>query len=488
MDIKCNIITYKNHRFNMIMGDEMGSNKFLSEFLMITSVKTILFIGILLGLFYLMRILEKKKIKFSKRMFLAILLGFVMAFIIQLVSGFPNNPTEITWINETTAWFGLFGYGFMDLLKMITVPLIFFSIIKVIIGMEDDDKLSKIVTISIVMLLVTTLLASVVAIIVGNLFNLGTNTQSVLSDTTAREVTSVISTLRELLPSNPFKAMVEGNIVGVVIFSSFIGLAMRRLKRKDIKVMESIESVVIGSYKITISITMSVIKFMPYAVIALLANTISQKGITAIASVFDFIIAIYLSIFIMFIIHLFIIALNGLNPIKYLKNVMEPLILAFTSRSSLSTLPVTIETLSKNVGVDEGIASFVGSLGSNAGMNGCAAIYPTLIAITLGNMAGITMDFSFYAMLLVIVVISSLGIAGVPGTATIAVSVVISGMGMGEYLPLVGAIIAIDPILDMGRTMLNVSGTMVVTVSVAKRFNKIKKIIDGDKKEKVILE
>ena len=121
-------------------------------------------------------------------------------------------------------------------------------------------------------------------------------------------------------------------------------------------------------------------------------------------------------------------------------------------------------------------------------MNGCAAIYPTLIAITLGNMAGITMDFSFYAMLLVIVVISSLGIAGVPGTATIAVSVVISGMGMGEYLPLVGAIIAIDPILDMGRTMLNVSGTMVVTVSVAKRFNKIKKIIDGDKKEKVILE
>ena len=242
---------------------------------------------------------------------------------------------------------------------MITVPLIIFSIIKVIIGMEDDDKLSKIVTTSIVMLLVTTLLASVVAIIVGNLFNLGTNTQSVLSDTTAREVTSVISTLRELLPSNPFKAMVEGNIVGVVIFSSFIGLAMRRLKRKDIKVMESIENVVIGSYKITISITMSVIKFMPYAVIALLANTISQKGITAIASVFDFIIAIYLSIFIMFIIHLFIIALNGLNPIKYLKNVMEPLILAFTSRSSLSTLPVTIETLSKNVGVDEGIASFV---------------------------------------------------------------------------------------------------------------------------------
>lgn len=125
----------------------------------------------------------------------------------------------------------------------------------------------------------------------------------------------------------------------------------------------------------------------------------------------------------------------------------------------------------------------MGSLGSNVGMNGCAAIYPTLMVITLANMTGTPMDFNFYAMLLVIVVISSLGIAGVPGTATIAVSVVISGMGMGEYLPLAGAIIAIDPILDMGRTMLNVNGTMAVTVAVARRFNKI-----IDKKEKIILQ
>lgn len=485
MEIKYNIITYKIDKFSKLLGGAMENNKFLSEFLMITNIKTVLFIMLLLGLFYLMKILEKKKIKFSKRMFFAIFLGFFLAFIIQLVGGFPSNPMEVTWISETTTWFSLFGYGFMDLLKMITVPLIFFSIIKVIIEMKEDDKLGKIATVSIITLLITTLIASIIAIIIGNLFNLGINTEGVLSDTTAREVTSVVSTLRDLLPSNPFEAMVDGNIVGVVIFSSFIGLAMRRLNKKYKEIIKNIEHIVIGGYKITVSITMTVIKFMPYAVIALLANTISQKGINAMLNVFDFIIAIYLSIAIMFIIHLFIIALNGINPIKYLKNVIEPLILAFTSRSSLSTLPVTIEALSKNVGIDEGMASFVGSLGSNAGMNGCAAIYPTLIAITLGNMVGITMDFSFYAMLLVIVVISSLGIAGVPGTATIAVSVVISGMGMGEYLPLVGAIIAIDPILDMGRTMLNVSGTMAVTVSVAKRFNKIK---GKDREEEIILE
>ena len=160
-----------------------------------------------------------------------------------------------------------------------------------------------------------------------------------------------------------------------------------------------------------------------------------------------------------------------------LKNVMEPLILAFTSRSSLGTLPVTIETLTEKVGIDNGIASFVGSLGSNAGMNGCAAIYPALMAVTIANMSGTKMDFGFYIMLLVIIIISSLGIAGLPGTATMSVSVVISGMGMGAYFPLAGGILAIDPILDMGRTMINVNGTMVTALSVGNSMNSLDKEI-----------
>ena len=108
-------------------------------------------------------------------------------------------------------------------------------------------------------------------------------------------------------------------------------------------------------------------------------------------------------------------------------------------------------------------------------MNGCAAIYPALMAVTLANISGTPMDGSFYGMLIAIIVIGSLGIAGLPGSATMAVSVVISGMGMGQLFPLAGGIIAIDPILDMGRTMLNVNGTMVTAVAVAKSFDKVDK-------------
>ena len=107
------------------------------------------------------------------------------------------------------------------------------------------------------------------------------------------------------------------------------------------------------------------------------------------------------------------------------------------------------------------------------GMNGCAGIYPALMAVTIANMANIEMNASFYAMLLVVITISSLGIAGLPGTATMAVSVVLSGVGIGSYFPLAGGILAIDPILDMGRTMLNVNGTLTTAVLVGKAFNQI---------------
>lgn len=448
---------------------------FLSEFLFITNIKTISFIAILVAIFVLVRKMEKKKVKFSTRMISAMGIGLVLGLFIQLVAGFPKDPSSIRWIEEVSKWYGLVGNGFMDLLKMLVVPLIFVSIIRVIINMKDGVNLGKLTLKSLTVLLGTTALAAIVGLVVGNLFNLGAGEVLITSNTDIREITSIVDTLRGLLPSNPVNAMAEGNIVAVVIFAAFIGTSMKRLNKKYSDVIKPAWDLVEASYKIITSVAMTVIKFMPYAVVALLANTIAARGVGAILGVVDFIIALYVSVAIMFIIHLIIIALNGLNPFKYVKNVMEPLILAFTSRSSLGTLPVTIETLTEKAGVDNGVASFVGSLGSNAGMNGCAAIYPALMAVTVANMSGTPMDFSFYGMLLVIIVISSLGIAGLPGTATMAVSVVISGMGMGAAFPLVGGIIAIDPILDMGRTMLNVNGTMVTAVTVANSFGDIDK-------------
>lgn len=453
----------------------MMESSFFGEFLMITNSNTLLFIGILIGLFFVVRKMEKKKVKFSTRMITATLIGLGLGVIIQVVAGFPETPSSVTWISEVSKWYGLFGYGFMDLLKMLVVPLVFLSIIRVITQMKNGENLGRLTSRSLLILLGTTAIAAIVGMVVGNVFQLGIGTEVIQATTEIKSISSIVDTLRGLLPSNPVKAMADANIVAVVIFAAFIGVSIKRLTKKHLETIQPVVDVIEGSYKIITSMAMTVIKFMPYAVIALLANTIASRGIQSIFMVFDFIIALYVSIIIMFIIHLVIITLQGFNPFTYVKNVAQALILAFTSRSSLGTLPVTIECLTENAGVEEGIASFVGSLGANGGMNGCAAIYPALMAVTIANMSGTPMDFSFYAMLLIIIVISSLGIAGLPGTATMAVSVVISGMGMGAYFPLAGGILAIDPILDMGRTLLNVNGTMVTAVSVANSFHQIDK-------------
>ena len=458
------------------------NSTFLSDFIMITSFKTVAFIIVLLAVLFGVNVMAKKKVKFSTRMIVSTIVGLILGVIIQVVAGFPNNPGEVQWITEVNKWYGLGGYGFMDLLKMLVVPLIFVSIIRVIINMKAEENLGKITTRSILTLLGPTTIAAIVGVVVGNLFKLGVSSTIIEGTNEIREITPVVDTLRGLLPSNPVAAMAEGNVVAVVIFAAFIGNSMKILNKKYSDVIQPVTDLVNASYKIITSLAMTVIKFMPYAVVALLANTIAGRGISAIKEVVGFILALYVSIIIVFIIHLIIIAILGLNPIIYVKNAMEPLILAFTSRSSLGTLPVTIEALTDKMGVDNGIASFVGSLGSNMGMNGCAAIYPALMAVTLANMSGTKMDVSFYGMLIVIIVIGSLGIAGLPGSATMAVSVAISGMGMGAYFPLAGGIIAIDPILDMGRTMLNVNGTMVTAVAVGKSFNKVdKEIYNKDK-------
>lgn len=459
----------------------MGESSFLSQFLMITDLKTVIFIAVLIGTFFIVKQFEKKKVKFSTRTIYATIIGLILGVIIQLVAGLPENPAEVTWLQEVTKWYGLFGSGFMDLLKMLVVPMVFVSILRVIINMGEGDDLGKLTFKSLGMLLMTTALAAIVGIVVGNVMKLGVGTDVVATaDTELREITPLVDTLRGLLPSNPVASMADGNIVAIIIFATFLGLAVKRLSKKYLDIIKPFIDLVEAFYKIIVSVAMTVIKFMPYAVVALLANTITARGLASMISVVQFIVALYISVAIMFVIHLIIIALNGLNPITYIKNAAEPLLLAFTSRSSLGTLPVTIEALTDKQGVEEGVASFTASLGANMGMNGCAGIYPALMAVAIANMAGVEMNASFYAMLLVVITISSLGIAGLPGTATMAVSVVLSGVGIGSYFPLAGGILAIDPILDMGRTMLNVNGSTTTAVIVGKSLKKLdKEVFNG---------
>lgn len=445
----------------------MRESSFLKDFLQLSSYRTLLFIGLLLCSFWVIRRQEKKKIKFTIRMFMGTVLGLGLGLLIQFIAGFPQSPKDIGWMNEVSAWYGFAGNGYMDLLKMLVIPLILISIIRVIMNMEGD-KVGSLAGKTIGMLVGTTLIAALIGTFLATVTKVGAGIEAVTGDTQIREMESILVTLRGLLPSNIMKSMADGNVIAVVIFSVLAGLAVRRQKKRHEDVIVPFMKWIEGAYQIILSIAMTIIKFMPYAMIALLSNTLTSQGIGVLVSVGKFIGVLYLGIVFMFLVHLLIAWTKGVTPYEYIKGGVKPLVLAFTSRSSLGTLPVLVETLSDEFGIEDGIASFVGSLGSNMGMNGCAGLYPAMVTVMLAQITGTPMNLGFFIMLAIVIVVSSFGIAGIPGAATLSISVVISGMGMGEYFPLVGAIIAIDPILDMGRTFLNVSGTMVSALVAGK--------------------
>lgn len=445
----------------------MFTGPFFEQFLFITSPMTIIAIAILIGAFIFMFMLQKKRVKFSTRMFIALGLAIGLGVALQLIAGLPADPSTITWLDETRTWYSLFGSGFTKLLQMLVIPIVFISIVRVVMNLEGQN-LGKMTGRTIAWMLGTTAVAAVVGIVLANAFQLGQGLELASSSVEHKEVTTLVTTMLNLIPSNPIAIMSEGNVIALVIFASFIGIATMRMGKRKPEVIAPFKDLIEAAYQIIMSVAMTIIKLMPYGVIALLAGTIVGRGLDAILSVGMVVVVIYLAIVLQFMIHMGILSVHGLNPVSYLRKGYEPLVLAFTSRSSMGTLPVTVETLTEKLGVNGATANLVSSLGTTMGMNGCAGIYPAVLAVMLARMTGIPMDAQFYVLLVVVVTLGSVGIAGIPGTATVSASVTLNGVGLGSAFSYIGPVLGIDPILDMGRTMLNVNGTMVTAVVVDK--------------------
>ena len=441
-------------------------NVFLKEFLMLSDIKTLLCIGLLVVLFVVINRMQKKKVSFSKRMIAGTVLGLVLGLVIQAISGFSESPMDITFVAETSKWYSLIGNGFIDLIRMLVIPLVMVSIVHVIINMKEGANIGKLTKNSIIVTMTMVIIAVIVGLIVGVVFNVGSGMAATGGTAEIKEVKNVVDTLRGLLPANPVQAMVDVNIIALVIFSVFFGMGAKRMSKKYYDVVKPFFDLINALHKIIMSVAMTIIKYMPYAVIALLANTIAQRGLASILDVGVFIIALYVAVAIMFVIQLIALAIFGVNPIIYIKKALPVMILAFTSRSSVGCLPMTIDTLTDKLGVNHGTASFVGGFGTTAGMQGCAGIFPAMLLVFVANVNGIPIDITFIAMSIIVVALGSLGIAGIPGTATMAASVALSGVGLASAFPAISPILAIDPIIDMGRTLINVTGSMTNAIMV----------------------
>lgn len=412
-----------------------------------------LILAIVLSILATYAIYKIRKItnKFSFATLTALTLGIVLGIIFK----------------ENILFLDTIGKAYMSLIKMIVVPLVVTSLITSIVRLENLDTLKSIGLKTFTVLLGTTGAAAFIGIIVASSLNLGQGLTFIGAENfKTREIPGFSKVLIDMLPSNPLAAIVENKIIPIVIFSMFVAIALVIEDNTNKEKAKPFKDFILSAYDIVLRITKMVLRIIPYGVFALIATAAAKNGMDTLMSLIWVILAVYIAAFlqILFVYTPLISFVARMNPLKFFKGIFPAQVVAFTSQSSYGTLPVTIKSLVEGVGVSENIASFVAPLGSTIGLNGCGGFYPAIVAIFAANVFNVELTIYSYILIVLTAIISSIGIAGVPGSATMSTTVMLAALGLP--IEALAMVIAVDSIIDMIRTATNVTGASVAALIV----------------------
>lgn len=431
-------------------------------------------LAIFIAFLLLLAQLYRKTEKLGQTVFIGLLLGLLFGAVLQ-------SAFEKPLLDKTLDWINVVGNGYVRLLQMIVMPLVFVSILSAIARINQTRSLGKVSVGVLSTLLITTAISAAIGIAMVHLFDVSA-AGLIVSDRElaaqgkvldkAGQVSNltVPAMLVSFIPKNPFADLTGANptsIISVVIFSALLGVAALSLGKEDQALGERIAQGVETLNKLVMRLVRFVIRLTPYGVFALMIKMAATSKWADIVNLGNFIVASYAAIALMFVVHGILLFFVKVNPVDYYKKVLPTLSFAFTSRSSAATIPLNIETQTAKLGNNNVIANFAATFGATIGQNGCGGIYPAMLAVMVAPMVGIDpFSFSYILTLIFVVAISSFGIAGVGGGATFAAIVVLSTLGLP--LELIGLLISIEPLIDMGRTALNVNGAMVAgTITIA---------------------
>ena len=412
-----------------------------------------LILAIVLSILATYAIYKIRKItnKFSFDTLTALTLGVVLGIIFK----------------ENILFLDTVGKAYMSLIKMIVVPLVVTSLITSIVRLENLDTLKSIGLKTFTVLLGTTGAAAFIGIIVASSLKLGQGLTFIGAENfKAREIPGFSKVLIDMLPSNPLAAIVENKIIPIVIFSMFVAIALVIEDNTNKEKAKPFKDFILSAYDIVLRITKMVLRIIPYGVFALIATAAAKNGMDTLMSLIWVILAVYIAAFLqfLFVYTPLISFVARMNPLKFFKGIFPAQVVAFTSQSSYGTLPVTIKSLVEGVGVSENIASFVAPLGSTIGLNGCGGFYPAIVAIFAANVFNVELTIYSYILIVLTAIISSIGIAGVPGSATMSTTVMLAALGLP--IEALAMVIAVDSIIDMIRTATNVTGASVAALIV----------------------
>ena len=397
-------------------------------------------------------------------MFSGLLLGSFISFF-----GLEANQFIKIYLIDGFLYIG--GQVFISLLKLMVVPLVFFSLTSGVSSLDQNLSLGRIAGKTLGLYLTTTAIAITIGLTIAVLFNPGNNLDLETSiSLSIPESPNIKDIILGIIPSNPIKAMADGNMLQIIVFSILLGIAIRSLGDSVKIIKDAVNSIT----EIVLKLVMFIINIAPYGVFCLMSVLFAEKGLTVLGdlSFYFFIVVSALLLHGFLTYSLLLILFVKVNPLKFFNKIKSLMLFAFSTSSSNATIPVTLRTVIDNIGVNRKIASFTVPLGATINMDG-TAIMQGVATVFIANAYSIDLLFVDYLMVILTATLASIGTAGVPGVGLIMLAMVLNQVG----LPVEGIalIIGVDRLLDMLRTVVNVTGDSTVSTIVANSENQLER-------------
>lgn len=389
------------------------------------------------------------------------------AFVLGALVGWWMGQAAVTWLQPL-------GTLYVNAIRMIATPLVFFAVVNAVASLSGQKSVAALGGRTFVWFAATAILAVGMGLAIGWLLDpgFGVGQLAVADNYTPKVVPGPVQVLLDVVPANPFMALAEGRILQVICFAALLGFALVKLGEKTAK----LRALFGEASEAMIQVTRFVLELTPLGTFGLIAALVGGYGFERLLPLGSFVFALYLACALHIVVtYAGLLAVHGLNPLKFLRGAAPGMQVAFVSSSSFASLPVALRCVTHNLGVNRDYAAFAVPLGASIKMDGCGAIYPALTSIFVAQYFNIELGASQYFVILLASVLGSFGTAGVPGTAMVMATVVLSAAG----LPLegIGFLVAIDRVLDMMRTMTNVTGQMLVPVLVAKETGLLDRVV-----------
>lgn len=406
---------------------------------------------------------EKKKIGLTTKIFISLILGAIFGIILCYMV--PSSHIKDDIIVEGILY--VIGQGFIRLMKMLVVPLVFCSLVCGSMSIGDTKKLGTVGVRTLVFYLFTTALAVTVALSVGNIINPGVGldmsaVQSNAADVQSMEATSLTDTLLNIIPDNPINSLANGNMLQIIVFALIVGIILAKLGERT----ETVGNFFSQFNDIMMEMTMMVMSLAPIGVFCLISRTFANIGFSAFVPLAKYMIGVLIALAIQcFVVYMALLKVfTGLNPIIFIKNFFPVMAFAFSTATSNATIPMSIDTLSKKMGVSKKISSFTIPLGATINMDG-TAIMQGVAVVFAAQAFGIHLSLTDYLTVIGTATLASIGTAGVPSVGLVTLTMVFNSVGLP--VEAIGLIMGIDRILDMTRTAVNITGDAVCTTIVA---------------------